>query len=833
MGALLTDIRHAARSLRRHPLISAAAVLSLALGIGVNSAIFSVFDRLMLRTLAVPAPEEIVLVTSPGRKPGGASTGDSGDSSQVFSYPLFRDLERLENTTLSRIAAHRDFDANLASRGQTTRGEGLLVSGAYFQVLGVAPALGRLLTPDDDHGDGASVVVLADRYWKTHFGADASVIGQALVLNGESLTVVGVAPSGFAGTTTMDVADVFVPLALARRLHAGNVDRTSHWLYLFARLNRGATREQAQTALNGPFAALIRDVEWPALGGELTDRERPGFLARRIVLQDGSRGRQRARDQVSVVMVLLFSVTGLVLLIACANVANLLMTRAAERAPEIGVRLSIGASSARVVRLLLIEAVLLGGLGALSALAVAQGTSAALLGLMPAGDATVLRFELDRSMLIFTGLLGLGTGIVFGIFPAVYSIRSQSGGSRLRTRQASASRGAARFRTSLATAQIALATALLATAGLFVTSLNHLSRTDLGIERVGLVAFRLSPSLNGYSTEQARTLFERVSAAARTMPGVTSVTASAIPLLDDDGWDQKITVDDLAGGSGTAGTVNATRTDIDYFGTLGIELLSGRDFARTDADDAPKVAIVNRAFVKKFNLGTAALGHRLALGASERTIPDIEIVGVAADAKYSRVRDEPPPQLFMPYRQGPVRALTFYVRTTPDVRPVLAAIPSVVQRLDPNLPVEDLRTIDDQIWENLTRDRVLATLSSSFAALAALLAAIGLYAVLTYTVAQRFREFGIRLAIGATPSDVRRLIVVQVGRMAAIGTVIGLVAAVGLGHLGESLLFELQGNDPALIAGAAVAMGAIALAAGVLPARRALRVEPIAALRIE
>jgi predicted permease len=831
------DLRYALRSLARRPVVTSVALLSLALGIGVNSAIFSVFDRLLLRRLPVPSPEAIVLVTSPGPRPGGSSTGDGGGPEAVFSYPLFRDLERLEQTGLSPIAAHRDFAANLAYRGQTSNGEGFLVSGGYFPVLGITPALGRLLVPDDDRVPGAHpVVVLAHAYWSARFGANPAVLNETLIVNGEPMTIVGVAPAGFTGTTTMKRPQIFAPLAMAARMRPawqGIERRNDHWLYLFARLDATTTREQAQGLINVPFSAILRDVELPVQRSGMGERVREQFLARRIVLEEGARGGNAARDETRTILLLLLAVTGFVLLIACANVANLLMARAADRANEVGVRQSVGASTWQLLRLFLTEACLLGALGGVAALVVARATLGALLAIMPADDGPLLEFELNTTMLIFTLALGLGTGLLFGLFPALHAVRVGPGpGMSGQPGRASRSRADSRYRTGLATAQIALATALLAQAGLLIASLANVAREELGIRREGLATFRISPYLNGYTRERELALFERLEDQLRGTPGVMSVGTSTTPLLADTNEGRNVSVEGFQATPDTNTTAWFARTGPGYFAAVGIPLLAGRDFTRADAGTAPKVAIVNEAFARKFQLGSQVVGKHLAIGAGGPL--DIEIVGVVRDAKYAQVREPAPPQLFVPYRQGAVVGrLSFYVRTTTDARQLVSAIPAQVGRLDGNLPVENLRTMDDQIWENVTTDRVLATLSSSFAGLATFLAGIGLYAVLSYSVTQRGREIGIRMAVGARAVDVGVMVLSHVGRITLVGGAIGAALALGLGRLGQALLFGIEGFDLRAIGAATLVVVVVALLAGLLPARRAARIEPTVALRAE
>ena len=840
------DIQYALRSLIRRPLLTTVAVLSLALGIGVNTAMFSVFDRLLLRRLPVPAAEQIVNVTSPGPRPGSRSTGDGGRLDAIFSYPLFRDLERLEGDAL-QMAAHRDFRANLAYRGQTSDAEGLLVSGNYFPALRLRPALGRLLGPDDDRVQGAHpVVVLSHSYWTTRFGADPSVLGGTLVVNGEPMTIVGVAAAGFSGNTMTDRPQVFMPLTMAGRAFRdaqwdGMTARNNHWLYVFARLRSDLSREQAEALINVPFAALIKDVEFPALRSGMGDRDRTEFQRRRIILQDGSHGRDSNRDETKGILLLMFAITGFVLAIACANVANLLLARVADRSTEMSVRLSLGASSVRLIRLVLAESLVLGIVGAVAALVVGRMTLGALFATMPADDVAILDFTMSPNVFLFALVLGIGTSVLFGLFPAIHGIRSSvRAGLQVESGRTAGSRTANRFRASLATSQIALATALLAVAGLFIVSLVNVARTELGIRRDGLVTFRLSPYLNGYSTAQALVLFDQVEEQLRGLPGVVSVTESTVPLLSNSNWSNNITVEGFDAGPDADTNVSVARVGTDYFRTMGIPVLAGRELTRADTANAPRVAVVNEAFGRKFNFGADVIGKRLAMGTGGNRPLDIEIVGLVRDAKYSEIKEPPPPQLIMAYRQpdapgrqGGVGPLTFYVRTSSDTGALLGAIAPLVSRLDANLPIVNLRTMDDQIWDNTTPQRVLGTLSSSFALIATLLAAIGLYAVLAYNVARRRREIGVRVALGAQPRDVRWLVLGQVARMTLVGGVVGAALALGLGRLSQGLLFGVGENDAAIIGAAALIVVVVALAAGALPARRATTVNPIEALRIE
>jgi len=467
------------------------------------------------------------------------------------------------------------------------------VSGHYFPALQLRPALGRLLAPADDRVPGAHpVVVLSHSYWSTRFGAEPSVIDDTLIVNGEPMTIVGVAPEGFSGNTTLDRPQVFVPLAMAERAFRdpnwnGMTARNNHWLYLFARLQSGRSREQAEAVINVPFAALIKEVEYPALRSGMGDRDREQFQRRRIILQDGSRGRDANRGETRVILFLMLTITGFVLAIACANVANLLLARVADRSTEMAVRLSLGASSSRLLRLLLVESLALGILGAVGALTVARMTLSGLAATMPAEDTTLLAFEIGWTVLMYALLLGIGTSVVFGLFPAVHGVRAAAGaGLQASSARTAGSRAANRFRTSLATSQVALATALLATAGLFVVSLVNLARTELGIQRDGLVTFRLSPYLNGYTRERARVLFDRIEEELAGLPGVIAVSSSTVPLLANSNWNNNVTVEGFEAGPDANTAVSVARVGLNYFGTMGIPILAGREFTSADSEGA-------------------------------------------------------------------------------------------------------------------------------------------------------------------------------------------------------------------------------------------------------
>jgi predicted permease len=835
----MRNLRLAIRTLVKTPFVTLVATVSLALGIGANTAIFSVFDQMLVTPLPVPAPGELVNLGAPGPKPGSQSCNNAGGCDEVFSYPMFRDLERLQ-TSFSGLAAHRTFGAILAARGQTGNGRGMLVSGGYFPTLGITPALGRLLGPDDDRTlAGHPVTVLSHEFWRERFDGNPGVIDETLIVNGTALTVVGVAPAGFEGTTLGSAPDVYVPLVMRRQMEpgfpsAGFENRRSYWAYVFGRLKPGVTIDLARTELNGIYSAIINDVEAPLQQG-MSEQTMQRFRARTLTMVAGPRGQSSVHREARAPLLILFSVTGVVLLIACANVANLLLARGAGRAAEMAVRLSIGAGRRQLIGQLLTESVLLAFLGGAAGMLVARWTLDLLASILPPDAVATLDFTLNGSMVAFAAVLSLATGILFGLFPSLHSTRpnlvetlkNQAG-------QPGGAKAATRFRAALATAQVALAMALLTSAGLFTKSLVNVSRVDLGLEPENLIVFGLSPQLNGYTADRTRALFERVEDELAAVPGVTGVAASIMPLISGSNWGNSVAVQGFEAGPDT--DVNSSFSEVgpDFFQTIGVPLLSGREFTRADALGAPKVVIVNETFANKFGLGKDAVGKYMSQQSGPTAKLDIQIVGLVQDAKYSEVKQRIPPQFFIPYRQDErIGFCYFYVRSGVDAESLLSAIPAVIRKLDPNLPVEELKTMSQQVRENVFLDRVISMLSGGFAGLATVLAAIGLYGVLAYTVAQRTREIGLRMALGADGGRVRGMVLTQVGRMTIVGGVIGLAAAVGIGRLAQSLLYEMEGYDPVVLSGSALLLTLVALGAGLVPALRASRIDPMRALRYE
>jgi predicted permease len=838
LSNLLSDVRYSLRGFARQPAFAAVIVLTLALAIGVNVTVFAFYDQLLLRQLPVSKPEELVNFVGAGPKDGFQLCNTQGNCDEVFSYPMFRDLERVAGP-FAGLAASRMVGTNLGFGGATSPGTAMLVSGQFFSLLGVGPVLGRVLDPQDDRVVGdAATAVLSYAYWSAALGADPGVIGKTLLVNGKPLEIVGVAPRGFEGTTVGQRPNVFVPITFAwldvPGLPPTHESRFAYWVYMFGRLKPGVSLAEAATAINVPYRAILNDVEAPAARGLDAD-ELEKFRAKAIELTPGARGQSSAPRAARTPLAVFFAATATILLIACVNLANLMFARGAARIGEMAVRTSMGASRKRLLGMLGVEALLLAGVAAAASLPVALAALQAVGALMPSSAITSPDLTLNPRAVAAAFAIAALAVVVFALVPML----NLAGTDPARALQAngartSASKGLGRFRFALATAQIALSMLLLVLAALFTQSLANIARVDLGMRTDSLLTFGVAPNLNGYTREHATQVFDQLEQELRAQPGVVSVTSAAVPLLSGSAFGGGVFVEGYEAPPDANTETNMNVVSGDFLRTFDIPLLAGRDLRDADTADGPPVAIVNQSFAAKFGLGDNPIGKRFGTRKGEPL--DIEIVGLFRDAAYNLVKEPFSAQVVRPRWQSAQfggQAMSFYVRTEQAPEAMLAAIPRLVARVDPNLPPTHVQTLDSQVHQNVRTDWLLATLAGSLAAVATLLAAIGLYGVLSYTVAQRTREIGVRLALGAEPARVRAMVLKQTARMACVGVPVGIVGALLLGRLAAALLFGLTPTEPVAFIAACVLLTAVVFGASYLPARRASRVDPVVALRSE
>lgn len=831
----MRHVKLAIRMLVKTPFVSTVAILSLALGIGANAAIFSMFDQILLRPLPVPEPQQLVNLSMPGPIQGSDSCNQAGGCDIIFSYPMFRDIEK-QQTVLAGVAGHRIFGVSLAIGDEPSIGEGVWVTGHYFPTLRLQPALGRLLLPgDNEPGADNMVAVLGHRFWVDRFGGRRDVLNEVLRVNGRPYTIVGVAPEGFEGTTLGVRPVVYVPMQsrIWTGTYNGLENRRDYWVYVFGRLSPGVTREAAKAGLDGVIRPILAEVEAP-LQQAMSDQTMARFKAKEMVVEAGHRGQSSVHEEARTPLFMLFGITGIVLLIACANIANLLLARGAGRATEMGVRLALGATRRQLMTQLLTEAVVLSLAGGIASLLVATWTLSAIGQLLPPEASSTFVFTLQPGMILFAAVIAVVTGLLFGLFPALHSTRSDLiSAIRAGAGQIAGGRAAARFRAALVTAQIALSMTLLVSAGLFLKSLVNVSREDLGVRIDDVTTFAIAPFRVGYDTVSSKVLYARIEEELRSIPGVTGVTSGMVPLLGGSSWGNNVRVQGFECLPDTDCNSRYNAVGAGYFTSLGVAMLSGRDIASSDVMGGSRVAIVNQAFARKFNLGNDAVGKYIGRSGVNDFL-DIQIVGLIPDVKYNDVKREPQPVFYTAWAQErQIGQMYYYVRSSLPPEQLLASIPAVMKRIDSSLPIDDLKTMPQQIRENIFMDRMISVLSAAFAVLATLLAGVGLYGVLAYSVAQRTREIGVRMALGANGGRVQRLVLRQVGVMIAIGVVVGVAGAVGLGRAARSLLFGLEGHDPIVFVLAVLLLAAIALSAGFLPARRASRTDPMQALRYD
>ena len=783
-----SDVRLAIRSLSRNPLFATVAILSLALGIGANTAIFTLIDQIVLRKLPVQKPEELVMLYQQGANNG------SNMGTRMQSYPMYQDFQK-KAEPLADVLCRRLVPASISIGNQTERLEAEVVSGNFFTLLGVKPAIGRVFNSqeDDQIYQGHPVVVLSHTYWVNRFARDPGVIGKKMLVNDYPMTIVGVSAAGFAGIDPARSPQIRIPILMKPVmmpewpwLHMD--DRRARWVQVFARLKPGYTVESAAAPLQGLFTQIrTYEMTLPA-AKDWSAYSREQFMKGRILVESAATGFSGIRNDFSTALIVLMCMVGLVLLIACANVANLLIARAFMRQKEIAVRLSLGASRGRLVRQLLVESLVLSVAGGVVGLGLAFVLTRGLLSLVPSdGQPLLINAQPDSRILLFTIGLTFLTGLIFGLLPALRASRPDPWTTLKDTVGSIAGTGGSLLlRKGLVTAQVSLSFLLLFGAGLFVRSLQNLKTTETGVVLDNLVSFQLSPALSGYTNERAVQFYSQLTERLRSAPGIASAAFANMSILSGGEWDSSMSVEGHRPTDGEDMQAFMNALSPGYFEAMKIPILEGRDFNQMDARENAKVVIVNRSFAQHFFKGASAVGKHVGWGVGPNTKLDLEIVGVVGDALYEGPREGVHRQVFIP--NWGRNSATFYVRTRTGSSAAYGLIRNELKQLDSAMPLYEMKTVEGQLDETLLTDRLIALLSAGFGLLATLLASIGLYGVMAFVVVRRRRELGIRLALGAQPGGVVWLVMREVLLLLAIGLAVGVPAGLAAGRYVSSQL---------------------------------------------
>jgi predicted permease len=835
---LFQDLRFSLRMLLKSKSFTMVAVLSLALGIGANTAIFSLVDAVVLRTLPVRAPEELTLfnwLSGPKRMSRNVY-GDIGrdvatglTTSTSFSYLSFERL-RDHPQGLVEVFAFTPLELSVNADAQPEVASGQLVSGGYYDGLGAKAALGRTISVEDDRASAAPVAVITHRYWERRFALDPAVVGKTMTVNGIPCTIIGVTPPGFFGALQVGQSpDVTIPLSLEPRFSPGNSKLGKPWVWwlrVMGRLKSGVTKEQARAALEGNFQQSAQEG-WTAAPNS-TESQGPRDIPR-LRAADGGQGLNESRRKYSQSLMILMTIVGLVLLIACANVANLLLARAATRRKEIAMRLALGASRFRLIRQLLTESLALALIGGALGVAFAYRGRSLLLALQPWGaNDLALDLKLDFRVLSFTIVVSLLTGLAFGLAPALRATRIALIPA-LKDDGRNPGGGRSTLSKAIVTAQVALSMILLITAGLFTRTLYNLQALEAGFNTENMIVFGLDSKSNRYQGEQLAQLYRRILERLDVVPGVQSTTLSSNPILAGSRNDAPIRIQGRSAQSAENGRALVNDVAVNFLDTLGVPILRGRGFSPAD-ERAAGTAVINQALANKYFANEDPIGRRLFVGGADDGV-EIEIIGVAGNAKYFELRGEMPPTVYLPYFQDPSGAAYFAARTIGDPASLMAPIRQAVREIANDIPVVNLQALHNQVEKSWTQERFFANLSGFFGLLALSLASIGLYGVLSYGVARRTNEIGVRMALGAERQDVVWLVMREALLLVAIGAGVGLAAALTTTRLLSNFLFGLAPHDPLTITLATLAMIAVAALAAWLPARRAANVDPMTALR--
>ncbi len=831
---MLAELRYALRTLSRSPLFAAVAILSLALGIGANTAIFTLIDQILLRKLPVWNPDSLVMLYQRGAH-NGSNMGD-----RMHSYPIYRDYQQ-KAAPLAEVLCRRLISTSVSIDNQTERVDAEMVSGNYFAMLGVKPEIGRVFSSEEDDRvySGHPVVVLGYDYWVSRFSSDPAVLGKKMLVNNYPMTIVGVSARGFAGIDPARSPQIRVPVLMKPQMApewtwVNMEDRRSRWVQVFARLKPGYTVESAKAPLQGLFMQIREYESTLPAAAKWSPYAKQQFMKGTLNVEAAATGYSSLRNSFSTALIVLMCMVGLVLLIACANVANLLIARAFARQKEIAVRLSMGASRWQLVRQLLVESLLLSFIGGAAGIALAMALTRGLLSLIPTeGNPLLIQPRPDLRILAFTFVLTCLTGILFGLLPALRASKPDLWSTLKDTVGAVAGAGGSLYlRKGLVAAQVALSFLLLFGAGLFVRSLQNLQTTDTGFREIdNLVTFQLAPALNGYDGPRGETLYRNLLERLRGVPGVRSAAMATVAVLHNDEWDSSIAVEGHQAKDGEDMQAFMNSLSPGYFTTMGTPMIEGRDFDERDIKKDSNVAIVNRKFAEHYFPGRSAIGRHFGFGGGPGTKLNIEIIGVADNSLYEGPRQGVRRQAFIPKLGNGSAA--FYVRAAMGSSAAYAAVRSTVKGLDATLPISELRTLGDQLDQTLLTERLIALLSAGFGMLATILASIGLYGVMAFVVARRTEERGIRMAGGARPGAVIWMVMREVLVLLGIGLCVGVPAAIGLGQYVAAQLYGVKPSDPWIAGLTVVLLASVSAVAGLVPARRASRIDPMLALRFE
>jgi predicted permease len=837
MTAFLRDLRHAARVLLRTKSWTAVVLVSLALGIGANTALFTAVNGLLLQTLTVPHPDELARIKWAGDNDMIRSSSDYGFSAldagrrvrSTISFAIYEQL-RAANQTLTDLATFAPQGSfNVVADGQADLATAFVATGSFFHTLEVTASVGRTFTPDDDRLSASPVAVISDAYWRRRFHADLAVVNRVVTMNNQRVTIVGVTPAAFLGVQRLNgqAPDVTVPLAFHALLTGQKLvtEPTTWWLQTIGRFKPGVRIEQVRGNFDGPFRASARaGLEAYKAGltaaerGLSTNRTR-GSAIPALSVTSGARGiydldttsQQSAR--------FLSVVVAIVLLIVCANVANLLLSRAATRQREISIRLSLGATRRRLVRQLLTESLLLSCLGGVCGVVVGYWSRA----LLPFGKTA----PLDWHVFAFVGGLSVLTGIAFGLVPALRATRVDVG-SAMKEASRSVTGSRSWLSKALLVVQVALSLLLLVGAGLFLRTLDNLRDVDVGFNPTNLLMFGLRPQLNGYDETRIATLYDQLRDRLAALPGIRSVALTRTMLLAGSTSSSSVWAEGASGDKPTVPDMYVMTVSPEFFGTMEIPILSGRGLTDRDVATSPKVVVINESAARALSANGSPLGRHVGFSIEEHGA--LEIVGVTRDTKYSSIRDAAPPTMYSCSRQRPQSAMTFIARTAADPTSLAQSVRAAVRQVDPNLPIVNLTTQADQLEQRFAQERLFATAYSLFGGLALLLACIGLFGLMSYNVSQRTNEIGIRMALGAQRITVVRMVLGESLVLVGVGIALGLGSASAAGRLVSTVLFGLAPSDVATFTGAVALVLAVSVLAGYLPARRASRIDPMVAL---